>query len=356
MKVLITGGAGFIGNALIRTLITGGEYQVVNLDKLTYAANLDSLIPVKDLPEYTFDQVDICDLAAVESAFRSHRPDAVIHLAAESHVDRSIDGPGTCIQTNIIGTYNMLEASLAYFRDLDGPNRERFKFHHVSTDEVFGTLKDDDKAFTSYSPYRPRSPYSASKAASDHLVLAWYHTYGLPVVISNSSNNYGPYQFPEKLIPLMIINGLSGRSLPVYGGGQNIRDWLYVDDHAEALRAILKKGRIGEIYLVGGHSERRNIDVVRAICKHLDKTSPMSGGGGHESLITHVEDRPGHDYRYAIDTSKTQAEIGWAPRITFEDGLAQTVDWYLERTDWWEQIIQKKYDGSRLGLRKSISI
>ena len=258
MKLLITGGAGFIGSALIRTLIAGGEYKVINLDKLTYAANLDSLISVKDLPEYTFEQVDICHLPAIKSAFRSHRPDAVIHLAAESHVDRSIDGPNACIQTNIIGTYNMLEASLAYFEGLDSSKRDTFKFHHVSTDEVFGTLKENDKAFTSYSPYRPRSPYSASKAASDHLVLAWYHTYGLPVVISNSSNNYGPFQFPEKLIPLIIINGLLGRSLPIYGGGQNIRDWLYVDDHAEALRAIFKEGRIGGTYLVG---EIRNSEI-----------------------------------------------------------------------------------------------
>jgi dTDP-glucose 4,6-dehydratase len=353
MKILVTGGAGFIGSAVIRNLIIGGRDEVINVDKLTYAANLDSLAPVDRHPGYTFEQVDICDAAAVKGVFMRHQPDAVMHLAAESHVDRSIDGPANFVQTNIIGTYNMLEVALNYSGQLDGISREQFRFHHISTDEVFGSLGHNDPPFTKNTPYKPRSPYSATKAASDHLALAWYHTYGLPVVLSNCSNNYGPFQFPEKLIPLMIINAMSGQALPVYGRGENIRDWLHVDDHAAALVAIMKRGRLGECYLVGGDAERRNVDVVREICRYLDTVSPRSDGSLHESLINFVQDRPGHDFRYSINCAQIKSELGWKPEVNFEEGLAQTIDWYIHNREWWEPRLANQYDGRRLGLARS---
>ena len=353
MKILVTGGAGFIGSAVIRNLIERGREEVINVDKLTYAANLDTLAPVHCHPGYTLEQLDICDAAALKDVFMRHQPDAVMHLAAESHVDRSIDGPADFIQTNIVGTYNMLEVALNYFRQLDSMSREQFRFHHISSDEVFGALGPNDPPFTKNTPYKPRSPYSATKAASDHLSLAWYHTYGLPVVLSNCSNNYGPFQFPEKLIPLMIINAMAGQVLPVYGKGENIRDWLHVDDHAAALVAIMKRGRLGECYLVGGDAERRNLDVVIGICQYLDTVLPRSDGSPHESLINFVRDRPGHDFRYAIDCEQIKSELGWKPVIKFEDGLAQTIDWYIRNREWWEPLLANQYDGSRLGLARS---
>lgn len=346
MKILITGGAGFIGSAVVREAVSAG-HEVVNLDKLTYAANLESLTSVVDATGYSFEKADICDGAAVRAILETHQPDAIMHLAAESHVDRSIDGPAAFIQTNIVGTYHLLEASLEYFQGLSQDRRRDFKFHHVSTDEVFGSLGEDDPAFTAETPYRPRSPYSASKAASDHLALSWLHTYGLPVVLSNCSNNYGPYQFPEKLIPLMIIRGHNREPLPVYGNGENIRDWLHVDDHARALLLILEKGRTGETYLVGGDAEYRNIDVVRAICGALDE---LNGGAAHAGLITMVDDRPGHDWRYSIDTSAIRDGLGWQPFISFEEGLRSTVEWYLANSGWWEPLLKDRYDGGRLGL------
>lgn len=352
MKILVTGGAGFIGSAVVRFLVEGGEDHVINLDKLTYAANLDSLAVVEGRSAYEFVRADICDSDTLQAVFEKHQPDAVMHLAAESHVDRSIDGPAEFIQTNIVGTYSLLEASLKYFETLDGDRRETFRFHHVSTDEVFGALGPDDPPFRVGTPYQPRSPYSASKAASDHLAFAWHHTYGLPVVMSNCSNNYGPFQFPEKMVPLMIINSLNELPLPVYGKGDNVRDWLYVEDHAEALVTILKRGRLGGSYLVGGDAERRNIDVVEQICRLLDELAPRSDGGSHESLISFVEDRPGHDYRYAIDFTKTSAELGWRPRVSFEQGLRRTVAWYLDNRDWWQRILAGSYDGGRLGLER----
>jgi dTDP-glucose 4,6-dehydratase len=346
MKLMVTGGAGFIGSAVVRTAIEVG-HEIVNVDKLTYAANLLSLSSVSDHSSYQFEKCDICDGEAMAALMVKHRPDAIMHLAAESHVDRSIDGPSEFIQTNIVGTYQLLEVALEYFNTLEGRQKEFFRFHHVSTDEVFGSLTMDDAAFTPDTPYAPRSPYSASKAASDHLALAWMHTYGLPVVLSNCSNNYGPYQFPEKLIPLMIISALNKRPLPVYGKGENVRDWLHVNDHASALLQILDEGRLGESYLVGGDAERSNIDVVRSICALLDETQ---GDGPHEDLITYVTDRPGHDHRYAIDASKIRNELGWRPSVGFEEGLKQTVDWYLSNKDWWMPLMEDRYDGARLGL------
>ena len=353
MKILVTGGAGFIGSAVIRKLIMGGRDEVINVDKLTYATNLKTLAEIHHQPEYTLEQVDICDAAAVKDVFRRNQPDAVMHLAAESHVDRSIDGPADFIQTNIIGTYNMLEVALNYFGQLDGISRERFRFHHISTDEVFGAIGHNDPPFTKNTPYKPRSPYSATKAASDHLALAWYHTYGLPIVLSNCSNNYGPFQFPEKLIPLMIINAMAEQALPVYGTGENIRDWLHVDDHAAALVAIMKRGRLGECYLVGGDSERRNVDVVMEICQYLDTVSPRADGSSYENLITFVQDRPGHDFRYAIDCSQTKSELDWKPEINFKEGLAQTIDWYIRNRKWWGPLLAAQNGGSRLGLARS---
>lgn len=352
--LLITGGAGFIGSALIRYLLRESDYRIVNVDKLTYAASLESLEDAPQNPRYVFERVDICDASALERVFREHRPDGVIHLAAESHVDRSIDGPADFMQTNIIGTFHLLEASLTYWQQLGADARAAFRFHHVSTDEVYGSLGDTGY-FTETTPYAPNSPYSASKASSDLLVRAWHHTYGLPVVTSNCSNNYGPYQFPEKLIPLMILNALEGKPLPVYGTGTNVRDWLFVDDHARALRDVFERGRIGEQYNIGGHNEKRNIDLVRELCTLLDEMLPQSPHRPHDRLITFVEDRRGHDRRYAIDASKIQRELGWKPRETFQTGLRKTVQWYLNNRDWCRAIQARGYRGERLGLARRVS-
>lgn len=348
-RILVTGGAGFIGSAVVRQLLAETDAFVVNVDKLTYAANLSSLPGAEGHPRYAFEKVDICDAAELHRVFDTHRPDAVMHLAAESHVDRSIDGPGEFIQTNVVGTFRLLEAARGYWSALPAEAKEAFRFHHISTDEVFGTLGDDG-FFTETTAYSPNSPYSASKASSDHLVRAWHETYGLPVVLTNCSNNYGPYHFPEKLIPLMILKGLAGEKLPVYGKGDNIRDWLYVEDHARALRLVLEKGRIGESYNIGGHNERTNLEVVRAICAHLDEMDPA--GAPHDRLISFVTDRPGHDRRYAIDAGKIERDLGWTPLETFESGLRKTVAWYLENRDWWQAILNGSYQGERLGLKE----
>ncbi len=349
MKILLTGGAGFIGSAVCRFLIGETTASVVNVDKLTYAANLASLAPIADNPRYRFVKADICDRPRIEALFDEVRPDAVLHLAAESHVDRSIEGPDAFIRTNIEGTFTLLDVAHHYWRALEGPRREAFRFHHVSTDEVFGSLGPEG-AFLETTPYDPSSPYSASKAASDHLVRAWHRTYGLPAVISNCSNNYGPYHFPEKLIQLIILNALDGKPLPVYGKGDNVRDWLYVEDHARALWLVLTRGTPGESYNVGGSGERRNIDVVRTVCAILDELRPA--GRPHERLITFVADRPGHDLRYAIDAGKIARELGWAPRETFESGLRRTVQWYLDNPAWWQPLRERVYGGERLGLLK----
>jgi dTDP-glucose 4,6-dehydratase len=345
--VLVTGGAGFIGSALIRHLLKDGSTVVVNVDKLTYAANPLALEGAERLNRYSFEKHCITDQAAMQALFQRYRPDGVIHLAAETHVDRSIDGPADFIRTNLFGTYALLEAAREYWRGLDREAAERFRFHHVSTDEVFGTLGDDG-LFTEETAYRPNSPYSASKAGSDHLVRAWHATYGLPVVLSNCSNNYGPWQFPEKLIPLMIAKAIRGDTLPVYGKGENVRDWLYVDDHARALALIFQRGRVGESYNVGGNAERRNIDVVHTLCALLDDLLPQSPFRPHAGLVGFVTDRPGHDARYAIDASKLAAELGWRPLESFESGLRRTVEWYLGHRDWWERI--GHYQQGRLGL------
>jgi dTDP-glucose 4,6-dehydratase len=346
---LVTGGAGFIGSALIRLLLNETDTHVVNVDKLTYAGNLESLPEAEDNPRYSFQQVDICDASALRDCFNRHAPDVVIHLAAESHVDRSIDGPTTFIETNVVGTFTLLQESLRYWRALGAGERDDFRVLHVSTDEVYGSLGADGR-FHEATPYAPNSPYSASKAASDHLVRAWHHTYGLPVVTTNCSNNYGPYQFPEKLIPLTIQNALAEKPLPVYGRGENVRDWLFVEDHARALRAAAERGTPGETYNVGGNCERRNIDVVRGICALLDQVQPRDGGQPHEALITFVTDRPGHDARYAIDASKIARELGWRPTDTFETGLRKTVEWYLENQEWASRVQSGAYRGERLGL------
>ncbi|GGF62047.1 dTDP-glucose 4,6-dehydratase [Azorhizobium oxalatiphilum] len=346
-RVLVTGGAGFIGSAVVRHLVGTGA-EVLNFDKLTYAGNLASVGPAADKPNYRFVQADICDADAVRAALDGFKPDLVMHLAAESHVDRSIDGPGAFITTNINGTYVMLQEALRYWRTLSGAAQEGFRFHHISTDEVFGSLGAEG-LFHEDTPYQPNSPYSASKAASDHLVRAWHHTYGLPTVMSNCSNNYGPYHFPEKLIPLTILNALDGLKLPVYGTGENVRDWLYVEDHAEALALIATTGVPGESYNVGGLNERRNIDVVRTICTILDEVRPDAKIGPRENLITFVTDRPGHDARYAIDATKLTTELGWKARETFETGLRKTVHWYLDNQVWWEPL-RNRYAGQRLGL------
>ena len=349
MKLLVTGGAGFIGSAVVRTAIAAGR-EIINVDKLTYASNLESIANVAHNPLYQFEKADICSAKTMAKLLAKHKPNAIMHLAAESHVDRSIDRPSKFIQTNIVGTYHLLEAALNYFNTLDGEKRENFRFHHVSTDEVFGSLSMYDPAFTPETPYAPRSPYSASKAASDHLALSWFHTYGFPVVLSNCSNNYGPYQFPEKLIPLIVISALNKRPLPVYGKGENVRDWLHVDDHAVALLKVLDYGKLGESYLIGGDAERSNLDVVKAICSLMDEAQ---GFGPHEELITFVTDRPGHDHRYAIDASKIRNQLGWRPSVGFEEGLTQTVQWYLANQAWWQPLVKERYSGERMGLGTS---
>ena len=350
MSIIVTGGAGFIGSALVSLLVDQGEEKVVCLDKLTYAANPASLDQVADKPNFVFERADICAADEVARIFAQHKPTAIMHLAAESHVDRSIDAPDQFIQTNIVGTYTLLTQALAYFETLPAAERERFRFLHVSTDEVYGSLGASG-LFTEDMAYRPNSPYAASKASSDLLARAWRETFGLPTLITNCSNNYGPRQFPEKLIPLMIIKGLAGQPMPVYGSGQNVRDWLHVEDHAEALALVLRNGRPGQTYNIGGDSERANIEVVRAICAELDKALPDSPHRPHASLIQSVADRPGHDLRYAMDFSKLNRELGWRPRRTFEQGLAQTVRWYLDNGQWWRPILDGAYGGQRLGLR-----
>lgn len=348
MRILVTGGAGFIGSAVTRWIIQNTPDRVLVFDKLTYAGNLASLAPVAQDQRYAFRRGDICDAGAVEAALADFEPDIVMHLAAESHVDRSIDGPSAFIQTNVVGTYILLHSAFAYWRKLPPERRERFRFHHISTDEVFGSLGDEG-TFCEDSRYAPNSPYAASKASSDHLVRAWHHTYGLPTIITNCSNNYGPYHFPEKLIPLMIINALEGRALPVYGRGENIRDWLFVEDHAEALLLAAMRGAPGATYNVGGNNERRNIDLVEAICDLVDALAPK-GEGRRRALISFVTDRPGHDLRYAIDASRIKSELGWQPRHDLETGLRKTVEWYLSNRDWWEAIRSGTYRGERLGL------
>ncbi|MBZ6077265.1 dTDP-glucose 4,6-dehydratase [Microvirga puerhi] len=348
-RFLVTGGAGFIGSAVVRMLVRETPHTVLVVDKLTYAGNLDSLKPVANNPRYQFEQADIADAEAMRGIVEAFRPDVVMHLAAESHVDRSIDGPGEFIQTNIIGTYALLQAALGYWRQLAPEKQKDFRFHHISTDEVFGSLGEDGLFHEDY-PYQPTSPYSASKAASDHLVRAWHHTYGLPTLVTNCSNNYGPYHFPEKLIPLTILNALEGKPLPVYGKGENIRDWLFVDDHARALILAAERAIPGATYAIGGHNERRNIDVVQGICAILDELAPRLSIGSRQNLITFVSDRPGHDLRYAIDAARIERELGWRPVETFESGLRKTVEWYLANQEWWERVRSGVYRGERLGL------
>ncbi|MFG1342077.1 dTDP-glucose 4,6-dehydratase [Xanthobacter autotrophicus] len=347
MRILVTGGAGFIGSALVRYLVSEVGAEVLNVDKLTYAGNLASLKVIENAPNYRFLQADITDRAAMTEAFVSFKPDRIMHLAAESHVDRSITGAGEFVLTNVVGTFTLLEAARHYWSDLSAAEKAAFRFLHVSTDEVYGSLGEDG-LFEEVTPYDPSSPYSASKAASDHLVVAWHRTYGLPVVVSNCSNNYGPYHFPEKLIPLTILNALDGKALPVYGNGANIRDWLYVEDHARALHLIASNGRLGEKYNVGGRNERRNIDVVRRICDLMDDLAPKATS--HHDLITFVTDRPGHDARYAIDATKLEIELGWKARETFDTGIANTVKWYLDNTWWWQPLRERVYVGERLGI------
>ena len=357
MKILVTGGAGFIGSEVVRYIIEETTDTVVNVDKLTYAGNLNNLSGLHNSPNYRFEQVDICNFAGLEDVFIRHKPDAIMHLAAESHVDRSIDGPGAFVKTNVIGTYSLLEAARQYWLGLDKQSKLNFRFHHISTDEVYGDLEGENDLFTEMTPYQPSSPYSASKASSDHLVRAWFRTYGFPVLITNCSNNYGPYQFPEKLIPLVILNALEGKTLPIFGKGDQVRDWLYVQDHAKALYKVISKGEVGETYNIGGHNEKRNIDVVKIICSILDELVPVSenqvlyGSSGNQlnstssysELITFVKDRPGHDARYAIDASKIEKELGWTPAETFESGLRKTVNWYLENKIWHQGVKDGSY-------------
>lgn len=353
MKLLITGGAGFIGSAVIRHIIRETSDSVVNVDKLTYAGNLESLAEVSSDPRYAFECVDICDRDALERVFREHQPDAIMHLAAESHVDRSIDGPAAFVQTNIVGTYTLLEVARAYWQALDEARRARFRLHHVSTDEVYGDLEGEEGLFTEQTPYAPSSPYSASKASADHLVRAWRRTYGMPTLITNCSNNYGPYHFPEKLIPLVILNALEGKPLPVYGRGEQIRDWLYVEDHARALHRVITQGHIGETYNIGGHNEKRNLDVVEAICGLLQELVPRETP--YRDLITFVADRPGHDLRYAIDARKIDRELDWRPAESFESGLRKTVLWYLANAEWCERVQNGSYQRERLGTTEIVS-
>ena len=350
-KILVTGGAGFIGSAVVRHIIQNTQDFVVNVDKLTYAGNLESLTEVANNPRYAFEQVDICNRAELDRVFAQHQPDAVMHLAAASHVDRSIDSAGEFIQTNIVGTFNLLEAARAYWQQMPSEKREAFRFHHISTDEVYGDLHGTDDLFTETTPYAPSSPYSASKASSDHLVRAWLRTYGLPTIVTNCSNNYGPYHFPEKLIPLMILNALDGKPLPVYGDGMQIRDWLFVEDHARALYQVVTEGIVGETYNIGGHNEKANIEVVKTICALLEELVPEKPAGvaRYENLITFVQDRPGHDVRYAIDAAKIGRELGWKPQETFESGIRKTVQWYLDNKTWWQNVLNGSYRLERLG-------
>lgn len=354
MKILITGGAGFIGSAVIRYIINNTVDSIINLDKLTYAGNLESLANVEDNPRYSFEQVDICNRAELDRVFSFYKPDAVMHLAAESHVDRSIDGPAEFIQTNIVGTYTLLEATRHYWLQSSDKCKSIFRFHHISTDEVYGDLKGPTDLFTETTAYSPSSPYSASKASSDHLVRAWHRTYGLPTIITNCSNNYGPFHFPEKLIPLVILNALEGKPLPIYGDGSQVRDWLYVEDHARALYKAVTEGTAGETYNIGGHNEKKNIDVVKMICSLLEELVPNKPSGieSYESLISYVKDRPGHDVRYAIDASKIGKELNWYPKETFETGIRNTVKWYLDNQIWWIRVLNGTYSRERLGQSK----
>lgn len=343
MKILVTGGAGFIGSAVIRHIIQNTNNQVLNIDKLTYAGNLESLREIDQHSNYEFKQIDICDIEQITAAIDVFQPDAIMHLAAESHVDRSIDGPAAFIQTNIVGTYTLLEAARKYWISLKAEAQQNFRFHHISTDEVYGDLEGTTDLFTETTSYAPSSPYSASKASSDHLVRAWHRTYGLPVIVTNCSNNYGPYHFPEKLIPLVILNALDAKPLPVYGNGQQIRDWLFVEDHARALYKVVTEGVVGETYNIGGHNEKQNIEVVKTICMILDELKPQANGQTYESLITFVKDRPGHDLRYAIDATKIQNELGWTPEETFETGIRKTVEWYLNNSEWVNRVKSGEY-------------
>lgn len=352
MQILVTGGAGFIGSAVIRHVIDNTEDSVVNVDKLTYAGNLESLESIVESERYHFENVDICDRNELDRVFSEYQPDAVMHLAAESHVDRSIDGPADFIETNIVGTYTLLEAARAYWNALSEDRKDNFRFHHISTDEVYGDLEGTDDLFTETTSYSPSSPYSASKASSDHLVRAWLRTYGLPTIVTNCSNNYGPFHFPEKLIPLMILNALDGKSLPVYGDGMQIRDWLYVEDHASALYKVVTEGVVGETYNIGGHNEKANIEVVKTICSLLEELVPNKPDGvaNYKDLITFVTDRPGHDVRYAIDAGKIERELGWKPAETFESGIRKTVEWYLNNQKWWSRVLDGSYSRERLGI------
>ncbi|ENC6721044.1 dTDP-glucose 4,6-dehydratase [Vibrio harveyi] len=351
MKILVTGGAGFIGSAVIRHIIRDTQDTVINLDKLTYAGNLESLAEVSDSERYHFEHVDICQRDELDRVFVKHQPDLVMHLAAESHVDRSIDGPAAFIETNVMGTYHLLESARQYWSTLDETRKAAFRFHHISTDEVYGDLEGTDDLFTETTSYAPSSPYSASKASSDHLVRAWQRTYGFPTLVTNCSNNYGPYHFPEKLIPLMILNALDGKPLPVYGDGMQIRDWLFVEDHARALYKVVTEGEIGETYNIGGHNEKANIEVVKTICSLLEEFRPNKPAGveSYESLITYVKDRPGHDVRYAIDATKIARELNWTPEETFESGIRKTVEWYLNNQQWWQRVLDGSYSLERLG-------
>jgi dTDP-glucose 4,6-dehydratase len=351
-RILVTGGAGFIGSAVVRHIIEATQDSVLVVDKLTYAGNLESLSVVADNERYSFEQVDICDRTALDRVFAQYQPDVIMHLAAESHVDRSIDGPAAFIETNVVGTYTMLEAARHYWQPLDAEKKQSFRFHHISTDEVYGDLHGTDDLFTETTPYSPSSPYSASKASSDHLVRAWLRTYGLPTLVTNCSNNYGPYHFPEKLIPLVILNAVAGKPLPVYGDGAQVRDWLYVEDHARALYQVVTEGVVGETYNIGGHNERKNIEVVHTICDLLEELAPNKPQGvdKYRDLITYVKDRPGHDMRYAIDAGKIDRELGWRPQETFESGIRKTVSWYLTNETWWRRVQDGSYTGERLGL------
>ncbi len=348
MKILVTGGAGFIGSSVVRMAMEQG-HEIVNLDKMTYAANLENVAMVADKPGYAFEKVDICDAEAVDAVIQKHKPEGIMHLAAESHVDRSIDGPAAFIETNVMGTFNLLQSARKHWDSLSGAAKDNFRFHHVSTDEVYGDLHVGDPAFEETTPYDPSSPYSASKAASDHLVRAWARTYGLPTVLTNCSNNYGPYQFPEKLIPVVILKALHKQDIPVYGTGENIRDWLYVDDHADALLTVLTKGKLGETYNIGGNNERTNLELVKTICNLIDDRKLHNTPC--ESLITYVTDRPGHDYRYAINATKIESELGWTPSVSWNEGFEKTIDWYLNNEAWWKPLMKKKIFGERLGTK-----